>query len=277
MVKRYLSLKLQGSTDKCWITEQIRQLASEGSFIEDYSPKDKWMFQSKDAFIQWVYENHLEENDGLPLWKGNLLPIRADFLPDFYAFCRACVQYTYGRISYMPGTCRDFIWDNIALFSDDGIRQIVDEIEYRLKKFPAANYSAADKEETKAWTAYSRQLRRELLSREWCLKASELVSLDYSQYEDTIHKILTAINDTEDEWIDTWYRMDGIYRYLKSKDCCTDKEEYKRLLRWAKRLAAQKAHETWEKEEGWKYIKVGPHTYMLRKDIENEKDTGAVP
>lgn len=276
LVKRYLSLNLRGSTDKHWNAVQICQLAEEGYFTEDHRPKNKWMFLSKDAFVQWVYENRLDEDDGTPLWEGDLLPVKEDFLQDFYALCRACVQYSYGRTSYMPGACRDFIWDNIALFSDDGVRQIAAEINYRLKEFPV-DYFHADKEETKAWTAYSRTLRRELLSREWSIKAQELVQLEYAQYEDKIHRILTAGNDTEDEWIDIWYQMDGVYRYLKSKDCCADKKEYKRLIRWAKRYAAQKAHEIWEKEEGWKYIKVGPNTYMPRKDISHEKDTDAVP
>ena len=276
LVKRYLSLELRGNTDKYRSVVQIQQLASEGYFTEDHRPKDQWMFLSKDAFVQWVYENHLDENDGLPLWEGDLLPIRADFLPDFYALCRACVQYSYGRTSYMPGACRDFIWDNIALFSDDGVRQMANEIDYRLKEFPV-NYFSADKEETKAWTAYIRQLRRELLSREWSIKAQDLVQLEYAQYEDEIHRILATVKDIEDEWIDTWYQLDGVYRYLQGKDCSGDKMEYKRLIRWAKRFAAQKAHEIWEKEEGWKYIKVGPNTYMPRKDIAHEKDTDAVP
>ena len=275
LVKRYLSLELHGSTDRHWNAAQIRRLASEGYFTEDHRPRDQWMFLSKDAFVQWVYDNHLDENDGIPLWEGDMLPIRADFLPDFYALCRACVQYSYGRISYMPSACRDFIWDNIALFSDDGVMQIADEINYRLKEFPV-NYFYADKEETKAWTAYGRQLRRELLSREWSIKAQNLAQLEYAQYEDKIHRILVAVNDTEDEWIDTWYQLDGICRHLQNKDCSGDKTEYKRFIRWAKRFAAHKAHEIWEKEEGWKYIKVGPNTYMPRKDIAHEEDTNAV-
>ena len=275
LVKRYLSLELHGSTDKRWNAVQIRQLASEGYFTEDHRPREQRMFLSKDAFVQWVYDNHLDDNDGLPLWEGDLLPIKANFLQDFYSLCRACVQYSYGRTSYMPGACRDFIWKNIALFSDDGVRQIADEIDFRLDQFPM-NFDNADHEETDSWRRYSRQLRRELLSREWSIKAQVLVQLEYDQYEDKIHRILAAVNDTEDEWIETWYQLDGIYRYLHSKDCSADKTEYKRLIRWAKRFAAKKANEIWEKEEGWKYIKVGPNLYMRRKDVENEKDTNAV-
>ena len=116
-----------------------------------------------------------------------------------------------------------------------------------------------------------------MLSREWSIKARALVQLEYDQYEDKIHRILAAVNDTEDEWIETWYQLDGIYWYLQSKDCSADKTEYKRLIRWAKRFAAQKANEIWEKEEGWKYTKVGPNLYVRRKDVANEKDTNTVP
>lgn len=165
MVKRYLSMKLRGGTDTNLNLLQIRELASEGYFTEDYRQKEKWMFPSKDAFVKWVYENHLDENDGIPVWEGDQLPINADFLPEFYALCRACVQYSYGRMSYMPYACRTFIWDNIALFSDEGIKQIADEIDFRLKESPVDD-SFADKEETEAWTAFSVKLRRELLSGE---------------------------------------------------------------------------------------------------------------
>ena len=162
MVKRYLSMKLSGSTDTHWNALQIRALASEGYFTEDYRQREKWMFPSKDAFVKWVYENHLDENDGIYLWEGDQLPITADFLPDFYILCQACVQYSYGRMSYMPYACRTFIWDNIALFSDEGIKRIADEIDFRLKEI-SMDYSYADKEETEAWTVFSAKLRRELL------------------------------------------------------------------------------------------------------------------
>lgn len=276
LVKRYLSIELRGSTDKRWNAMRIRELASEGEFTEYYRSRENWTFPSKDAFEQWVYDNNLDVSDDIPGWEGELLPIKADYLSDFCRLCIACVQYSFGRTSYMPSACREFIWDNIALFSDDGLERLVNEIDNRLERFPDINdYSTI--EEIQAWKLYSKRLHREIHSRNWAVKAAALAQMDYGQFEDWIHQVLAAIGTgTEDEWVDVWYQMDGIYRYLREKNCSADKKEHKRLIRWAKRFAAQKTHEVWEREEGWKYIKVGPNTYMPRKDIANEKDTYAI-
>ena len=147
-----------------WKKRAVRELASEGEFTQCYRNERFWKFPSKDAFEEWVYENRLNEGDGIPEWKEECLTVEIDFLPDFYQLCLATVQYSYGRYSYMPGACRDFIKKNSALLSSRDIKHIADEIERLLTEFPMPKDHSGEYEKG-FWTGFKKEMQREVIRR----------------------------------------------------------------------------------------------------------------
>ena len=121
--------------------------------------------------------------------------------------------------------------------------------------------------ETNAWASYAKELRGELLTREWVAKAADYVRYSYDKFEEEIDEIIRLpTGATEDDCADIWCRLDGIYQHLMDRsNNCADKKEYKKLVRWAKRYIAKKSQEIWERENGWKYVKVGRNMYYPRK------------
>ena len=259
MVKRYLAIELNGSTDKNQKRRKIQELASDGEFTAHYRNERQRMFPSKEAFEEWVYANQLDAGENSPLWEGNLLPVKKDFLPDFAALCLAAEQYSFGRLSYMPLVCREFIWKNSVLLSDEWLERISTDVENQLTEqllFP----DRGSTDELQEWESFVQKLRGELVRREWTAKAAEIIRNDYDWFEDEIHRMIGAAQDTEEDCIDVWNQLDGIYRYLTDrKNGCGDKKEYKRLIRWGKRYLAKKAKEIWERDNGWQHTKVGPY------------------
>lgn len=165
MVRRYLSIEAGESTDGQWKNMKVYELASDGGFIGSFWPGKDCMFPSREAFARWVSDNRLDESDRIPVWEGEILPIEAEFLPDFCALCLSCVQYAYSRSSYLPSACREFIWKNSALLPDDGLKRIAEEIDSRLEEEPDCG-DTAGKMETSAWKTFSDRLHLELYSRE---------------------------------------------------------------------------------------------------------------
>ena len=270
LVKRCLVIDLKGCMDEWWKKMKIHDLASYGEFT-GYGRNSEWeMFPSGDAFEAWVYENHLDEGEAVPEWRKDYLPVKADFLPDFAALCLAAEQYSYGRLSYMPGACRQFIEKNMGLLTDEGLERIAGDIEERLWKRPI-HPSGGGMDETKEWTDYANKIRREQSIRKWKDESLELVQKDISRFEEEIRRtLILPENAGEDQCVAVWSRLEGIHRCLLDTACgCADKKERLKLTRWAKGKIVKQYQRIWEKENGRDYVKIGLNLYM-RKSLGNE-------
>ena len=170
LVRRYLEIECRGITDDSRKEEQIRELVSDGYFTECYRKKEHWGFPTADAFVAWVKANRLDEGNGTLLWEEKTLPITADFLPDFYRMCIANIQYSYGRHSYMPSLCQEFIQDHLHLLSDEAVERIIAEVDESLRTRPITD-EFGGREDRKDWERFSAGLKWEMMSREWFYKA----------------------------------------------------------------------------------------------------------
>ena len=45
------------------------------------------------------------------------LPLKKKYVPLFYKVCNYMIDYSYGRHTYMPSTCRNFVKANMKIMS----------------------------------------------------------------------------------------------------------------------------------------------------------------
>ena len=66
---------------------------------------------NEDVYL-WIMTNNLNEEVEIKSpSKQEKLPIKKKNIPLFYKVCNYMIRYSYGRHTYMPGTCRDFVKD----------------------------------------------------------------------------------------------------------------------------------------------------------------------
>lgn len=83
----------------------------------------------RDTFYQWVKENGLTDEVAIKEVKEDeMLPLKKEYVPLFYKVCNYMIDYSYGRHTYMPSTCRSFVKANMELMSDEALTDIVDSL-----------------------------------------------------------------------------------------------------------------------------------------------------
>jgi hypothetical protein len=212
--------------------------------------------------LKFIEQEEMDRGDEIPQRRSTTLPFRKSFLPDFLGLCVATLQYSYGRRTYMPGTCRDFILHNITLLSDAAIDRIIHELEDLLLNRPISA-ELGGVIETEEWDAFKVHLLRERIARDW-FSASRVAA---QEDPDAIPNMISDIGrleayPTESACLDALSRLDGIDCFLRDKACALkDRSSLSDQLDLAKKQLSQRAFTLWEKENAGKYVKVGPNLY----------------
>ena len=266
LVQRYLDIKLADCASDLHKQQVIRSLYEEGDFNCRTRHPEPWRFPAFEAFEYWVLDNQLDKGGRIPWEQTDTLPFEASFREDFLMLCIACLQYSYGRYTYTPEACRDFIRDNFGLITDAGIRKIDGEVVKALSERPMPDDSRG-KEETAGWQEYRRKLQMELLTREWCRKTWKLICS-----EGGIQGAVKDISDEDKLLSETdcalaEAKLEGINRWLNSGKCrMRERDRYLELVLAARNRVRLASEQLWLKEYGDQYIKVGPHTYIRPKE-----------
>lgn len=120
---------------------------------------------NEDVYL-WIMENNLNEEVEIKSpSKQEELPIKKKNIPLFYKVCNYMIRYSYGRHTYMPGTCRDFIKDNMDIFTDEALQQILSDLTERNANIPEGE-PAIYKIDSRTWVYMQNELEAELLVRE---------------------------------------------------------------------------------------------------------------
>ena len=217
----------------------------------------------RDSFCQWVMENKLTNEVTIKEAKEDeILPLKKKYVPLFYKVCNYMIDYSYGRHTYMPSTCRSFVKANIELMSDEALTDIVDYLKERNADIPE-NESAFDKIDSDNWIYMQEDLNAELLTRQMFYNAQEKGGC-----KQKLKKLLKELLDldslhTQKDCLHMYYQLMGIERYLVSVP-----KNVKSLLKQvelAKKLIGEKRVEFFEKEEGHLYEKIGEGIYQRKR------------
>ena len=163
LVRQGLTLEKRKSQRKDE-NDQIVDFGRHTYFIDYYREDGKqW---TKEEFLKWVKENNL--NHPAPYIElensdGNL-PIKDSFLQTFFQVCYDMVQYSYGRHTYMPSTCRSFVHDNIILISDKNLQVLIDYLQGRNADRPKEE-SISDRIDSETWQHMLVDLQGEMMNR----------------------------------------------------------------------------------------------------------------
>lgn len=220
----------------------------------------------KEAFYHWVMENGLWEDVEIKESKeDDILSLKKRYVPLFYKVCNYMIYYSYGRHTYMPSTCRDFVKTNMEIMSDDALDGIVEYLKKRNADIPA-NESAFDKVDSDNWIHMQEDLEAELLTRSVFTLAQEK-----GRNKSELEKLLKEIVDldslqTQVDCSYMYYRLMGLERYLTSLQDDVNMKRILRKLEANKKAILAKSWEYFEKEEGHKYEKIGEGVYRRKSD-----------
>lgn len=120
----------------------------------------------RDTFYQWVIENGLTDEVAIKEVKEDeMLPLKKKYVPLFDKVCNYMIDYSYGRHTYMPSTCRSFVKANMEIVSDEALKDIVEYLKKRNADIPEEE-SAIDKIDSDNWIYMQEDLEAELLTRQ---------------------------------------------------------------------------------------------------------------
>ncbi len=219
----------------------------------------------RDYFYPWAMENDLIAEVVIKEVKENeMLPLKKKYVPLFYKVCNYMIDYSYGRHTYMPSTCRSFIKENMELMSDEALTNIVDYLKKRNADIPE-DESTIDKIDSDNWIYMQEDLEAELLTRQMFYKAQGKAG---NKHE--LKKILNELLDldslhTQKDCLHMYHQLMGIERCLLS---VLDDASMKSLLKHvesAKKGIGEKRVEFFEKEEGHLYEKMGEGVYQRKR------------
>lgn len=91
---------------------------------------------TRETFNQWIVDNGLlEPVETKKIRKDDTLPLKKKYVPLFYKVCNYMIYYSYGRHTYMPSTCKDFVKANMELMSDAALEDIVEYLKKEMQTF----------------------------------------------------------------------------------------------------------------------------------------------
>lgn len=242
--------------------EAVNILAEEIGVISSLWGKEKQF--DRDTFCQWVIDNGLLEEVELKEVKADeTLPLKKKFLPLFYKVCNYMIYYSYGRHTYMPSTCRDFVKANMEIMSDEALKGIVEYLKKRNADIPK-DESAFDKIDSDTWIYMQEELEAELLTREVFglaqRKAGNKMELNKLMNElmdlDSLH--------TQKDCLHMYHQLVGIERYITLVSDSANMQKLLKQLEKDKKVIVEKRWEFFEKEEGHKYEKIGKGVYRKK-------------
>lgn len=153
------------------IREIVNRVADDMGMTNSRWGKEKSF--DRDSFLQWVMENDLTAEVAIKEVKEDeMLPLKKKCVPLFYKVCNYMVDYSYGRHTYMPSTCRSFVKVNMEIMSDEALKHIVDYLKERNANISEGE-SAIDKIDSDNWIYMQEDLEAELLTRQMFYKAQE--------------------------------------------------------------------------------------------------------
>ena len=207
----------------------------------------------RDSFYQWVTERGLaEEVVTNEVKEDEILPLKKKYVPLFYKVCNYMIDYSYGRHTYMPSTCRNFVKKNMEIMSDAALKDIVEYLKKRNADI-LEEESAIDKIDSDNWIYMQEDLEAELLTRQMFYKAQEKAG-DMQELKMLLDELLDLVSlHTQKDCLHMYHQLMGIKRYLMS---VPEDEKVKRLLKLledGEKAIGEKRVEFFEKEEGHLY------------------------
>lgn len=218
----------------------------------------------RDTFYQWVTENNLAEDVVIKEVKEDeILPLKKKCVPLFYKVCNYMIYYSYGRHTYMPSTCRDFVKENMELMSDKALKDIVEYLCKRNADIPE-DESVLDRIDSETWIGMQEELEAELLTRRLFDLAREKAG-----NKKEIEKLLNELTDldslhTQKDCIHMYHQLMGIERYLETMPDDVYRQRLLKQVEKVKKAIAEKRWEFFEKEEGDNYEKIGEGVYRRK-------------
>ena len=218
----------------------------------------------RDTFYQWVTENNLAEDVVIKEVKENeILPLKKKSVPLFYKVCNYMIYYSYGRHTYMPSTCRDFVKENMELMSDKALKDIVEYLCKRNADIPE-DESVLDRIDSETWIGMQEELEAELLTRRLFDLAREKAG-----NKKEIEKLLNELTDldslhTQKDCIHMYHQLMGIERYLETMPDDVYRQRLLKQVEKVKKAIAERRREFFEKEEGDNYEKIGEGVYRRK-------------
>lgn len=218
----------------------------------------------RDTFYQWVMENGLAEEVAIKEVKEDkMLPLKKKYVPLFYKVCNYMIDYSYGRHTYMPSTCRSFVKANMEIMLDDVLKDIVEYLKKRNADIPEEE-SAIDKIDSDNWICMQEDLEAELLTRQMFYKAQEKAG-DMQELKMLLDELLDLVSlHTQKDCLHMYHQLMGIERYLLSILGDGNVKSLLKQMELAKRELGEKRVEFFEKEEGHLYEKIGEGVYQRK-------------
>lgn len=151
--------------------EIVNRVANDIGVITSRWGKSKQFY--RDTFYRWVMENDLIEDVVIEEVKEeDILPLKKEYVPLFYKVCKYMMDYSYGRHTYMPSTCRSFVKANMELMTDVALKDIIEYLKKRNADIPEEE-SVFDKIDSDNWIYMQEDLEAEFLDRQVFYKAQE--------------------------------------------------------------------------------------------------------
>ena len=226
---------------------------------------DKEKYFDRDSFYQWVTERGLaEEVVTKEVKEDEILPLKKKYVPLFYKVCNYMIDYSYGRHTYMPSTCRNFVKKNMEIMSDAALTDIVDYLKERNADIPE-DESTINKIDSDNWIYMQEDLEAELLTRQMFYKAQEK-----AVNKRELKRLLDELLDldflyTQKDCLHMYHQLIGIKRYLTSVPEDAEVKKLLKLLEDGEKAIGEKRVEFFEKEEGHLYEKIGEGIYQRKR------------
>lgn len=236
---------------------------------DDIGVTNSWWGKEKrfdrDSFYQWVTERGLaEEVVTKEVKEDEILPLKKKYVPLFYKVCNYMIDYSYGRHTYMPSTCRKFVKKNMEMMSDAALTDIVDYLKERNADIPE-DESTINKIDSDNWIYMQEDLEAELLTRQMFYKAQEK-AVNKRELKRLLDELLDLdFLHTQKDCLYMYHQLIGIKRYLTSVPQDAEVKKLLKLLEDGEKAIGEKRVEFFEKEEGHLYEKIGEGIYQRKR------------
>ena len=219
----------------------------------------------KDTFYQWIIENGLtDEVTIMEVKESKMLPLKKKYVPLFYKVCNYMIDYSYGRHTYMPSTCRSFVKANMEIVSDEVLKDIVDYLKKRNADIPEEE-SAIDKIDSDNWIYMQEDLEAELLTRQMFYKAQEKAG-NMQKLKMLLDELLDLESlHAQKDCLHMYHQLMGVKRYLMSVPEDVKVKSLLKLLEDGEKAIGEKRVEFFEKEEVHLYEKIGEGIYQRKR------------
>lgn len=245
------------------LQEIINRVADDIGVTNSWWGKEKRF--DRDSFYQWVTERGLaEEVVTKEVKEDEILPLKKKYVPLFYKVCNYMIDYSYGRHTYMPSTCRNFVKKNMEIMSDAALTDIVDYLKERNADI-SEDESTINKIDSDNWIYMQEDLEAELLTRQMFYKAQEKAG-----NKRELKRLLDELLDldflyTQKDCLHMYHQLIGIKRYLTSVPQDAEVKKLLKLLEDGEKAIGEKRVEFFEKEEGHLYEKIGEGIYQRKR------------